>query len=116
MASRATIGGAVAIDLGPSGSIGGTGLGRSEASAVEDALGLLTRRPTWMRDAACREHPDVSFYPELGQSLEPARAVCAGCLVRGECLEHALEHGERGVWGGTSDRERRAIRRLRRAS
>ena len=37
-------------------------------------------------------------------------------MVRGECLVYALEHGKHGVWGGTSERERRTIRRLRRAS
>jgi WhiB family redox-sensing transcriptional regulator len=77
----------VAIDLGPNGTIGGRALG-----AVEVGI-LLELRPPWMRDAACREHPEVSFYAELGESLEPARAVCAGCLVRDECLGHALDHG-----------------------
>jgi WhiB family redox-sensing transcriptional regulator len=51
----------------------------------------------------------VSFYAELGESLEPARAVCAGCLVRDECLDPALDHQERyGLWGGKSWRERQA--------
>jgi WhiB family redox-sensing transcriptional regulator len=107
----------VAIDLGPSGSIGGAGLGRSNVSTSVDLLDLLELRTPWMRDGLCREHPDVSFYAELGESLEPARAVCGNCLVRDECLDHTLEHQERyGLWGGKSPRERQAMRRLRRAS
>ena len=37
--------------------------------------------------------------------------MCAGCPVRAQCLEHALAHDERfGVWGGTSERERRRLK------
>jgi len=36
--------------------------------------------------------------------------VCAGCAVRAECLQEALDRGERfGVWGGLSEGERRAL-------
>ncbi len=39
--------------------------------------------------------------------LEAAKAVCAPCPVRLECLDHAIAEGERfGVWGGLSVRER----------
>lgn len=74
------------------------------------------RQPSWAADAACREHPEVNFYPERGESLTPARAVCARCLVRDECLIEALEtpaHEDHGVWGGTSAKERREMRRSR---
>lgn len=40
-----------------------------------------------------------------------AVAVCRACPVREVCLEYALEHGELGVWGGTTERERREQRR-----
>ena len=105
----------MAIDLGSSGSVGGWSLGQRPDVAVRGLL-ELRGRPRWMRDALCREHPEVDFFPDRGQSLEPARAVCGGCMVRGKCLVYALEHGKHGVWGGTSERERRTIRRLRRAS
>jgi WhiB family redox-sensing transcriptional regulator len=34
--------------------------------------------------------------------------------VRGDCLEYALDNGEKfGIWGGMSERERRRLRRAR---
>ena len=50
------------------------------------------------------------FFPDKGESARPAKRVCAGCEVRAECLQEALDRGERfGVWGGLSERERRAL-------
>ncbi|MCH5672161.1 WhiB family transcriptional regulator [Streptomyces gilvus] len=76
----------------------------------------------WRDQAACRnEDPDL-FFP-IGTSgpallqTEQAKAVCARCPVRDECLEWALDHGEiLGVWGGTGEMERRALQRRRRAA
>jgi WhiB family redox-sensing transcriptional regulator len=79
---------------------------------VPDVLEVLPPRPAWMADALCREpQPGVSFFPARGEPLEPARAVCARCLVRQECLAYALADADLvGVWGGTSERERRRMR------
>lgn len=75
-------------------------------------IGDLIQRPAWHADAACREHPEVNFYPTLGESTDPAKAVCAGCLVRDECRADALERGDgHGIWGGTSANERKTLRR-----
>lgn len=44
-----------------------------------------------------------------------AKAVCASCPVRAECLDFALaQHVRRGIWGGLNERER-FRERLRRA-
>lgn len=77
--------------------------------------GDLFASPAFMDLGSCRgTDPDV-FFPDRGESLEPAKSICAECIVRDECLEYALENRERfGVWGGTSERERRRIRRARR--
>lgn len=78
------------------------------------ALAAAADMPAWHRDAACTAVDPELFFPGRGDSTEPAKQVCAGCPVRSECLEHALDHGEKwGIWGGTSGRERRRIRRQR---
>lgn len=76
-----------------------------------DLLDQLVRRlrPAWQADALCHEHPDVTWFPGRGQSTAPAKAICGRCLVRSECLAYALEHDLQGVWGGTSDAERRQL-------
>lgn len=66
--------------------------------------------PAWQRDALCREYPDVAFFPSAGQEATEARAVCARCIVRVECLNFALtEDLVHGVFGGTTPAERRRI-------
>ena len=73
---------------------------------------MTARDHRWMVDAACREHPEVNFHPDGFDGFLKAKAICAGCLVRPECLSYAIEHGEGyGVWGGTNERERRRLRR-----
>lgn len=69
----------------------------------------------WMADAACLGS-GISFAPEGPQGVATAKAVCAECPVRTKCYLHALDHDEVGIWGGTSERERRAIRTGRRAA
>ena len=75
---------------------------------------LLPER-SWVERANCAEaDPDV-FFPVRGQDVAQAKAVCRDCTVRAECLEYALVHVEKlGVWGGTSERERRRMRSARR--
>ncbi len=68
----------------------------------------------WQNDAACRGSDPAMFFTERGEETKPAKAVCADCLVRAQCLDYALDHDERhGVWGGLSERERRRIRHRR---
>jgi WhiB family redox-sensing transcriptional regulator len=68
----------------------------------------------WQERANCLGVDPDLFFPERGASTREAKAVCRGCEVRGECLEYALDHGEKfGIWGGLSERERRRVRRQR---
>jgi WhiB family transcriptional regulator, redox-sensing transcriptional regulator len=53
---------------------------------------------------------------ERGESTKEARAVCAQCSVREQCLAYALNDPDArawGVWGGTTPRERREMNLLR---
>lgn len=68
----------------------------------------------WQDDARCFGLIDGRFFPKRGQNklVKEAKAICHRCPVELECLRFALENNEKfGVWGGTSERERRLIRR-----
>ena len=65
-----------------------------------------------MADGLCLEYPELTWFPERGQSSAPVMQVCGRCLVHRECLEYALADPDlMGVWGGTSHRERMRIQR-----
>jgi WhiB family redox-sensing transcriptional regulator len=68
---------------------------------------------TWRESARCRdEDPDRLFV--RGALQRKARAICGGCPVRPQCLAEALDNRiEFGVWGGLTERERRALLRRR---
>lgn len=89
------------------------------ALAVTDLLRIVGRGPAdtaqrWQERANCLGVDPDLFFPERGASTREAKGVCRGCEVRVECLEYALDHGEKfGIWGGLSERERRRVRRQR---
>lgn len=74
----------------------------------------------WVHRAKCRDVDPELFFPigttgPAAAQIEAAKQVCVNCTVRDECLEWALTTGQdAGVWGGTSEEERRSIRRARR--
>ena len=69
----------------------------------------------WMAQGKCRDLPPETFFPSDGVGVEVARRICADCPVKAPCLEYAMEnHIDHGVWGGTSERERRRLARQRR--
>jgi WhiB family transcriptional regulator, redox-sensing transcriptional regulator len=67
----------------------------------------------WTARAACRDtDPDELFVQGAAQNR--AKTRCFGCVVRTECLADALDNRvEFGVWGGMTERERRALLRRR---
>jgi WhiB family redox-sensing transcriptional regulator len=68
--------------------------------------------PAWMRRALCRQVDPEVFYPGNGDNGTEAKAVCADCPVRSECLMLALERREEfGIWGGLSTNQRRRLLR-----
>lgn len=67
----------------------------------------------WAARGACRNvDPDSLFVQGAAQNR--AKAICLGCPVRTECLADSLDSRvEFGVWGGMTERERRALLRRR---
>ena len=64
----------------------------------------------WRERAACCGADLDLFYPERGESADPARLVCARCPVCQPCLEYALSNRiASGIWGGLTERERRPL-------
>jgi len=73
----------------------------------------MTWSADWIAEAACQtSDPDELFVQGAAQNR--AKGVCMTCQVRTECLADALDHRvEFGVWGGMTERERRALLRRR---
>jgi len=74
---------------------------------------MTTWSTEWTARAACRTtDPDALFVQGAAQNR--AKVICQGCQVRTECLADALDNRvEFGVWGGMTERERRALLRRR---
>ena len=74
----------------------------------------------WRQAAACRDLDTTLFFvvgtgPDALAKEARAKAVCATCPVRLECLEYAIvTNQENGVWGGMGEEERGRERRRRR--
>jgi hypothetical protein len=81
---------------------------------VDRPPSLTVSVPAWMDRARCLDADPSMFFPSgRGAVTEPARRVCRGCQVRGECLAYALEIDAAGVvMGGLSDGERAKVRLL----
>ena len=72
----------------------------------------------WRWQAACRNCPDPNiFFPDRGMHghamLREALTYCDQCVVRDECLAVGMSDTNRfmGVWGGTSRKQRIAMRK-----
>lgn len=75
--------------------------------------------------------PDAFFTEEKNESLvlrngkermqiwaryeyeKEAKAICAECPYKARCLEFAINNSELGIWGGTTERQRTALRKSR---
>lgn len=72
---------------------------------------------SWRAHASCRDTDPDLFFP-VGTTglaitqIDEAKAVCMGCSAQIQCLEFALiANQDTGVWGGSSEEERRQLRR-----
>ncbi len=69
---------------------------------------------SWRQDAACRDLDPNIFFPANDEAAGAAKAVCATCPVREDCLEYAVAtRQDDGVWGGLDETERKRVRRRR---
>jgi WhiB family redox-sensing transcriptional regulator len=72
----------------------------------------------WQAKAACRGPQAVVFFPpshferkdEKAERENRAKAICATCAVRPDCLDYALRIREpHGIWGGLNELERKTL-------
>ena len=70
------------------------------------------KRPPWQAQAACRGRGTAAFVLDVGGNSRTAKALCESCPVCDDCLAFALADDQlEGVWGGTTGKERRRMRR-----
>lgn len=76
----------------------------------------MTDSIRWWELAACQTVDPELFFPvtESGPAttqVARAKAVCARCRVRQQCLDYAMaSRSVDGIWGGTSEAERHVLR------
>jgi len=87
-------------------------------AVIADSPTDMVRATDWRSSASCRDTDPDLFFPvgttgPAVDQIESAKAVCAQCLAKEPCLQFALmTNQDSGVWGGTSEDERRRIRRV----
>lgn len=85
--------------------------------ALTSTRTLTLAHDDWRDVAACQDTDPDLFFP-VGttgpaiEQIEAAKTVCESCDAKVPCLEFALQtNQDSGVWGGTSEEERRKLRR-----
>ena len=77
---------------------------------------------SWHADAACRDLNVEDFYTDSDDNSgerkryeyhkrNELRKVCAKCPVVEQCLNHALKYEHHGFWAGTTNKDRRELRK-----
>ena len=91
--------------------------GGTVALTAPHSMTLNAIADDWRDQSACRDTDPDLFFP-VGttgpaiEQIENAKSVCTDCEVRQPCLDFALAtNQDSGIWGGTSEEERRKLRR-----
>lgn len=80
------------------------------ASIFEWMDPALSVEQGWKLDGACLLEPKDIFFPDRGESAQPAKIICSLCPVKVACLRYAIETRQwYGIWGGTNEKERRPL-------
>jgi len=67
---------------------------------------------SWADFGSCTNADPDLFFPQPGADTAYARSICRSCTVRTQCLDYALESGQKhGIWGGMTESQRRRLRR-----
>jgi len=89
-----------------------------KTSSEKEEFNIGTDKP-WTTKAKCisigTNMADTLFFIEKGGSPKKGKEFCNGCPVKTPCLEYALSNPEEtkyGIWGGTSERQRKDLRKL----
>lgn len=112
-------------DVSPAGAV--VAVAVSETPAVEDEAALLAEllelipppppvAPFFDGTQVCAQVDPEQFFPENGGHADAAKELCTTCEFRAACLAYALNERINGmpisgIWGGTSEPQRRALRR-----
>lgn len=65
----------------------------------------------WMLEGICRNIDPDLWFPDAGGSTRAPISMCQRCPVKQRCLDYAMDNEiEYGVWGGTSNKQRKAMR------
>ena len=115
-------GDATAYEAQPKGANGAQPNGAQPKGAHRETPVLIGCRPgaervaaEWITRRNCADIDPNVFFPNDGVGVITAQKVCAECPVKDPCREYALANNiTHGVWGGTSERQRRRILRERR--
>jgi WhiB family redox-sensing transcriptional regulator len=81
---------------------------------------VLDNRAGWWSHAACSTADPELFFPisssgPATRQVARAKAVCAHCEIQRACLDYALDSvSVQGIWGGTTEAERRRLRQRER--
>lgn len=76
----------------------------------------MSQDSDWRARSACRDTDPEVFFPPAGSKGLAAKQVCWRCPVKSECLDYALADPYLiGVWGGTSDYQRKQWHNQRKA-
>jgi WhiB family redox-sensing transcriptional regulator len=82
------------------------------AMTRDEMLLLVYDDRPWAAFGSCRRADPDLFFPGSEEDAAEALRICAGCPVRSQCREWALETRVRyGIWGGLTERDRRRLLR-----